>query len=50
MTEVFLEACRVAVGSEHVLTDDADTAAYLTDWRGRFTGRCRAVLRPSSTA
>jgi FAD/FMN-containing dehydrogenase len=53
MTEVdrdaFLAACREAIGFEHVLTDDADTAPYLTDWRGRFTGRCRAVLRPFDT-
>ena len=25
-------------------------AAYLTDWRGRFHGRARAVVRPQSTA
>jgi len=50
MTDAFLDACRAAVGSEHVLTGDQDTAPYLTDWRGRFTGRCRAVLRPADTA
>ena len=49
MTDAFLDACRAAVGSEHVLTGDQDTAPYLTDWRGRFTGRCRAVLRPADT-
>jgi FAD/FMN-containing dehydrogenase len=46
MTEAFLAACREAIGPEHVLTGEADTVPYLTDWRGRFTGRCRAVLRP----
>jgi FAD/FMN-containing dehydrogenase len=32
------------------LVDAHDTAPYLTDWRGRFTGRARAVVRPASTA
>jgi FAD/FMN-containing dehydrogenase len=45
----FLGACREIVGGAHVLTSDQDTAPYLTDWRGRFTGRCRAVLRPANT-
>ncbi|EJN09624.1 FAD-binding oxidoreductase [Herbaspirillum sp. YR522] len=45
----FLQACRAAVGTAHVLTDPADTAAYLTDQRGRFTGRALAALRPGST-
>ena len=39
-----------AVGPRHVLTDDADTAPSLTDWRGRFRGRALAVVRPASTA
>ncbi len=47
MTDGFLTHCRELVGAEHVLTDDADLAPYLTDWRGRFTGRALAVLRPA---
>jgi FAD/FMN-containing dehydrogenase len=47
MTDVFLAHCRELIGAEHVLTGDADVAPYLTDWRGRFTGRARAVLRPA---
>ncbi len=39
-----------AVGPAHVLTADGDTEPYLTDWRGRFHGRARAVVRPASTA
>ena len=39
-----------AVGARHVLTDDTDTAPWLTDWRGRFRGRALAVVRPASTA
>jgi FAD/FMN-containing dehydrogenase len=46
----FLSQCRAAVGAGHVLTADLDTAPYLTDWRGRFTGRTRAVLLPGSVA
>jgi FAD/FMN-containing dehydrogenase len=50
MTDIFLTHCRELIGDEHVLTDDADVAPYLTDWRGRFTGRARAVLRPLDAA
>ncbi len=45
----FLTACREAIGASQVLTDANDTAAYLTDWRGRYTGAARAVLRPGTT-
>lgn len=40
---------RAAIGSAHVLTDDADTAPYLTDWRKRYRGRALAVARPATT-
>jgi len=33
-----------------VLTEAADTAPYLTDWRKRYHGRAQAVVRPGSTA
>lgn len=36
------------VGREHVLTDALQ--GYETDWTGRFTGACEAVVRPGSTA
>jgi FAD/FMN-containing dehydrogenase len=45
----FLDQCRDAIGSAYVLTDEADTAAYLTDWRRRFTGKAIAVIKPEST-
>jgi FAD/FMN-containing dehydrogenase len=38
------------VGAAQVLTAAADVAPYLTDWRGRYHGRARAVVRPQSTA
>jgi FAD/FMN-containing dehydrogenase len=44
-----VEALRGIVGGTHVLTDDADTAPYLTDWRKRYRGRAQAVVRPAST-
>ncbi len=45
----FLEKCRAVVGDAHVFIDDTDTAAFLTDWRRRFTGKALAVVRPAST-
>ncbi|MFA9217400.1 MAG: FAD-binding oxidoreductase [Sphingomonadaceae bacterium] len=44
----FLARCRAVVGDAFVLTSAADMASYLTDWRGRFTGKALAVLRPAS--
>lgn len=38
------------VGAPHVLTDDAATARYVGDWRRRYPGAARAVVRPASTA
>jgi FAD/FMN-containing dehydrogenase len=41
---------RSVVGSEHVLVDDDLRAGYETDWTGRYSGKCLAVVRPTSTA
>ena len=49
MSTDFVGRCAEIVGGANVLGGD-DMAGYLTDWRGRFTGRARAVLRPGSTA
>jgi len=46
----FLSQCRQLIGAPHVLTEPADTEAFLTDWRRRFSGRALAVLKPGSTA
>ncbi len=46
----FLTLCRAAIGANYVLTEATDTATYLTDWRGRFTGSALAVVKPGSTA
>ena len=37
------------VGPTHVLTVPADTEPYLVDWRGRYRGAARAVVRPRTT-
>ena len=44
----FLDLCREAIGASHVITNEADMASYLVDWRRRYTGRAQAVLRPGS--
>jgi FAD/FMN-containing dehydrogenase len=45
----FLNQCRQLIGTAHVLTEPTDTAAFLTDWRRRFSGKALAVLKPGST-
>jgi len=45
-----LATLRAIVGEANVLTSDSDVAPYLTDWRDRYHGRARAVVRPSTTA
>jgi FAD/FMN-containing dehydrogenase len=45
-----LQQFRAVVGDAAVLTDPSDIASYLTDWRGNFTGRALAVVRPANTA
>ncbi|MBI1891847.1 MAG: FAD-binding oxidoreductase [Burkholderiales bacterium] len=44
----FLDQCRRVVGAANVLTEDADKAAFVTDWRKRFTGAALAVVRPGT--
>ncbi|KAF4533634.1 hypothetical protein B566_EDAN005681 [Ephemera danica] len=43
-----LSALANIVGPEHVLTAPADVAPYLLDWRGRYQGTARCVVRPAS--
>jgi FAD/FMN-containing dehydrogenase len=45
-----LSTLRAVVGEANVLTSDADVAPYVTDWRDRYRGRTRAVVRPGTTA
>ncbi len=36
------------VGTAQVLTEPADMAPFVTDWRGRYRGAARCVVRPGS--
>lgn len=38
------------VGAQHVLTDPAEIAPFVTDWRGRFHGAAQCVVRPANSA
>ena len=49
MNEALLTALRQALGEGAVLTGEADTAAFCTDWRGLYHGSAMAVLRPADT-
>ncbi len=37
------------VGGAHVLSAPADVEPFLADWRGRFRGAARAVVKPGTT-
>jgi FAD/FMN-containing dehydrogenase len=43
------EALAASVGAQHMLTDAADTAPYVRDWRGRYEGVPLCVVRPGTT-
>jgi len=44
-----IERLRAVVGPRGLLTDPADTAEYVADWRRLYRGRTPAVVRPAST-
>jgi D-lactate dehydrogenase (cytochrome) len=46
MNPDFIARCIETVGRTNVLTGE-DMSRFLTDWRGRFTGRAQAVIRPA---
>ena len=50
MQPELLDHLKTVVGSRGFLDEAADTAPYLAEARGRFVGRCRAVVRPANTA
>jgi FAD/FMN-containing dehydrogenase len=37
------------VGDRHVIAPGGDHEPYVVDWRGRYRGRARAVVKPGST-
>lgn len=45
-----LETLSSLLGPKGFSCDQSDLAPWLTDWRGRYTGRAAAMLSPSSTA
>ena len=47
--QALIEQFVATLGKQYVLTEDADKASYLTDWRKRFTGKALAVLLPKTT-
>ena len=49
-SDSLIDALSQQLGAAHVLTDPAATAPYLQDWRGRYQGQARCVVRPGSTA
>jgi FAD/FMN-containing dehydrogenase len=45
-----IEQLIAVVGAANVLTADDAMSPYLGDWRGRYRGAARCVVRPASTA
>jgi FAD/FMN-containing dehydrogenase len=43
-----LEALESIVGPDHVVTGE-QASSYTTDWRGRYSGKALAVVRPANT-
>jgi len=48
--DIFLAEIAAAVGPRGLTTDAEQMTPWLTDWRGRFTGRAMAMISPASTA
>ena len=48
-TSALLATLHQLVGPTHVLTDPADVAPFVQDWRGRYRGEVVAVVEPAST-
>ncbi len=44
-----IPALTALLGPAGVITDPADLAAHLSDWRGLYTGRSPCLIRPAST-
>ncbi|MFO1404943.1 MAG: FAD-binding oxidoreductase [Azonexus sp.] len=50
MSADLIATLATAVGRDHVITDPVDLAPFLTDWRGRYRGTARCLVRPGSAA
>ncbi len=49
-TPALAERLRALLGDRGMITDPAEMRGYVTEWRGLWTGRSPAILRPASTA
>jgi len=49
LPQPILDAWRACLGPSGILTDPADLAPHLADWRGLYEGQAMAVLRPATT-
>ncbi|MGE5470984.1 MAG: FAD-binding oxidoreductase [Bacteroidota bacterium] len=49
LSEPLLAQLAAAVGAAYVLTEPADVAPFVTDWRGRYRGNALCVVRPGDT-
>ncbi len=49
-TELFLAGAQSLLGSRGLTRDAVAMAPWLTDWRGRYTGKALAIASPASTA
>src|SRR3569623_1707474 len=47
--QAFLDAATSLLGERAITTDRELMAPWLTDWRGRYTGRALALASPGST-
>ncbi len=48
MRDALIDQLRAIVGAAHVLSSAAELQPFLTDWRGRFRGAARCLVRPGS--
>ena len=49
-TESLIATLAGIVGPRHTLSASADMAPYLSDWRGRYRGAAKCVVRPGNAA
>ncbi|MGB8339299.1 MAG: FAD-binding oxidoreductase [Burkholderiales bacterium] len=47
--ENLLNKIKSIAGEKNLLTTEGDVRPYITDWRGRYTGRAACVVKPANT-
>jgi len=47
--DAMIEEVRARFGPKAAITDAADIEPWVTDWRGRYRGKARAILSPGSS-